>query len=176
MLYGFSKSGFPLGRHRKANVRKEGGEEGVPPILQGKAINPFIPRDMLEKSKPFSFRTLSGVRASGYMADLLPSLCEVYLKARDADQLPKNQQHVAKRAEILIRGLAAVGIIALVDEATGFQYDRPRRDLEEQLKRFLSENLRRWVRTFPTDYFKHLCRLRNVPMRPDMKLPQQATR
>src|SRR5436305_10300203 len=73
---------------------------------------------------------------------------------------------------MLIRGFARVGIIAMVDEATGFQYDRPRRDLEEYLKKFLSESLRRWVRTFPADYFKHLCRLRNVELRPDMKLPQ----
>jgi hypothetical protein len=44
--------------------------------------------------------------------------------------------------------------------------------LEEYLEKFLSESLRRWVRTFPGDYFKHLCRLKNVPLRPDMKLPQ----
>src|SRR5262249_33519408 len=62
--------------------------------------------------------------------------------------------------------------IALIDEATGFQYERPRRDLEEHLKKFLSESLLRWVRTFPADYFKHLCRLRGVELRPDMKLPQ----
>ena len=73
---------------------------------------------------------------------------------------------------MLMRGLARVGIIGLVDEATGFQYDRPRRDLEEYLKKFLSESLRRWVRTFPADYFKHLCRLRGVELRTDMKLPQ----
>jgi hypothetical protein len=52
------------------------------------------------------------------------------------------------------------------------QYDRPRRDLEEYLKKFLSDSLRRWVRTFPGDYFKHLCRLKGVQLRPDMKLPQ----
>jgi P63C domain len=161
-----------LGRHRKANVRKEESEEPVPPILQGKAINPFISRETLEKSRPVRFKTISGVRASGYRADLLPDVCEIYLKARDAGQLPKNQEHVARQAEILIRGLASVGIIALVDEATGFQYDRPRRELEHQLKRFLSERLRKWVRTFPADYFKHLCRLRNIELRADMHLPQ----
>jgi hypothetical protein len=161
-----------LGRHRKANVRKEGGEERVPPILQGKAISTFISAEILEKSRPIAFRTLNGVRASGYRAELLPDVCEIYLKARDAGVLPPNQLHVAKQAEILIRSLAKVGIVALVDEATGFQYDRPRRDLEEQLKKFISESLRQWVRTFPTDYFKHLCRLRNVELRPDMKLPQ----
>jgi hypothetical protein len=52
------------------------------------------------------------------------------------------------------------------------QYDRPRRDLEEYLKKSLSDSLRRWVRTFPGDYFKHLCRLKGVQLRPDMKLPQ----
>jgi hypothetical protein len=62
--------------------------------------------------------------------------------------------------------------LGLVDEATGYQYDRPRRDLEEYLKKFLADSLRRWVRTFPGDYFKHLCRLKGVQLRPDMKLPQ----
>lgn len=163
-----------LGRHRKANVRKEeqDGEERMPAILQGKSIKPFISKELIEKSRPISFRTMSGSRASGYRADLLPLVCEVYLKANDAGVLPPNQKPVAKEAEILIRGLATIGIIALVDEATGFQYDRPRHDLEEQLQKFISESLRRWVRTFPSDYFKHLCRLRGVELRSDMKLPQ----
>jgi len=65
-----------------------------------------------------------------------------------------------------------MAVRAGVDEATGYQYERPRRDLEEQLAKFLSESLRKWVRTFPADYFKHLCRLRGVDLRPDMKLPQ----
>jgi hypothetical protein len=82
------------------------------------------------------------------------------------------QGHIAERAMILIRGFASIGIIALVDEATGYQYERPRRELEEYLKKFLAEGLRRWVRTFPGDYFYHLCRLKGVQLRPDMKLPQ----
>jgi len=105
-------------------------------------------------------------------AALLPAVCDIWLKAREKGWLQKQQLDKAQKAEMLMRALAHVGIIALVDEATGFQYDRPRRDLEEQLAKFLSESLRRWVRTFPTDYFKHLCRLRGVDLRPDMKLPQ----
>lgn len=169
-----TQAGFleALGRHRKANVRREGGEEQTPAILQGLALKPFIPEDLLEKSRPLAFSTSDGGRNNGYRAEILPAVCEVYLQARDAGALPHNQQHVAKQAEILIRALAHVGIIALVDEATGYQYDRPRRDLEEQLKKFISESLRRWVSTFPNDYFKHLCRLRGVELRPDMRLPQ----
>lgn len=40
-----------LGRHPKANVRREDGEERVPAILQGKALKPFISDEILEKSR-----------------------------------------------------------------------------------------------------------------------------
>ena len=36
-----------LGRHRKANVRDEGGEERLPAILQGKAIRPYISQELI---------------------------------------------------------------------------------------------------------------------------------
>jgi len=121
---------------------------------------------------PIKFRAPAGM-AYGYDATILPELCEAVLKARNSDKgLNYQQRHIAKQAEMLLMAFAKVGIIALVDEATGFQYERPRRDLEEQLKKFLSESLRQWVKTFPADYFKHLCRLRGVELRPDMKLPQ----
>lgn len=162
-----------LGRHRKANVRIEEGEEHVPPILQGKAIKPFISKEILEKSKPIKFRTPSGANASGYRAELLPAVCEVYLQARDAGVLPYNQQHVAKQAEILIRGLANVGIIALVDEATGYQDMRARNALAKILEAFVAKEIRKWIRTFPVEYYKELCRLRGVafPTGPRLQLP-----
>src|SRR5215210_2473444 len=49
-----------LGRHRKANVRREGGEERVPAILQGKALQPFISSEIREKSRPITFRLPTG--------------------------------------------------------------------------------------------------------------------
>jgi hypothetical protein len=149
-----------LGRHRKANVRKEGVEERVPAILQGKAIGAFVPREILEKSRPIRFRLPGGSIANGYRADLLPDVCEVYLKARDAGALPRNQEHVAKQADILIRGLARVGIIALVDEITGYQADRARDALAQILERFVSKELRKWIKTFPVDFYKEMYRLR----------------
>lgn len=148
------------------------GPDGLPPFLSATALKPFMDKELVAPTVPVVYKTLGGGRAVGYEASLLPKVCEIYLKARDARALTAQQQHIAKACELLMRGLASVGIIALVDEATGFQYDRPRRDLEEHLKKFLSESLRRWVRTFPADYFKHLCRLRNVELRSDMKLPQ----
>jgi hypothetical protein len=151
-----------LGRHRKANVRHGGGEERFPPILQGKNIAPFISEDVLEMSQPIVFRTPSGNKASGYRAELLPVVCEIYLKARDSGVLPPNQLHVAKQADILVRGLAHVGIIALVDEATGYQDLRAKDALSRILEAFVAKELQPWVRTFPDDYYREMFRLRKL--------------
>jgi hypothetical protein len=162
-----------LGRHRKANVRREGGEEPLPAILQGKAINPFITKEIAEKSRPIKFRTPSGASASGYRADLLPIVCEIYLKAQDANVLPPNQQHVARQAEILIRALAHVGIIALVDEASGYQEFRTKDALSRILEAFVAKELQPWVKTFPDEFYAHLFRLRGLDYRQDsVKRPQ----
>ena len=63
----------------------ECGEERLPAILHGNVINPHIPKDLIAKRRPIRFRTTEGIRASGYRAEV----CEVYLKARDAGELPK---------------------------------------------------------------------------------------
>ncbi len=162
-----------LGRARQAKGRQYyDADVNLPAFLTAKNLKPYIPPDLSVTSSQVEFKTLGGIRAFGYSAELLPRVCGVFLDAKAAGVLVHTQEHIAERALILIRGFADVGIIALVDEATGFQYDRPRRDLEEYLKKFLSEGLRRWVRTFPGDYFKHLCRLKGVELRHDMKLPQ----
>jgi hypothetical protein len=170
-----SRAGFVRAIGRTGKVK--GGdayspESKLPVFLGADNLKPFITREIAENSNPFSYKQTKGGIAMGYKAQLLADVCEVFLTARDAGVLRKNQEHIAKQCEILMRGFARIGITALIDEVTGFQYDRPRRDLEEQLKQFISESLRRWVRTFPADYFKHLCRLRGVELRPDMKLPQ----
>lgn len=161
-----------LGRHRKASVRTEEGEEQVPPILQGKGIKPFLTNDLLEKSAPIKFRTPEGMIASGYRAEILPAVCEVFLKARDAKILQKQQEHIAMRAEILIRGLATVGIIALVDEATGYQEARARDALAKILEAFIAKELQPYIRTFEADYYKAICRLRGWEYKTSSRRPR----
>lgn len=148
-----------MGRHRKANVRKEGGEEPLPAILQGKSIKPFISQELIEKSRPIHFHLPSGAIASGYRAEILPMVCEVFLQARDADALPHNQRHIAQKAEVLVRALAQVGIIALVDEATGYQLDRSHQALRILLSKYIAEGLQKWIQTFPAAFFGELDRL-----------------
>jgi hypothetical protein len=155
----FSKA---LGRHPKLNVKNTDENDSVPPILQGKSIKPFISEEVLQKSQPISFTTSKGKLSSGYRAELLPDICEIYLKARDDNALTSNQEHIVKQADILMRGLAHTGIIALVDEATGYQEFRAKDALSRILEAFIAKELQAWVQTFPSDYYKELFRLRGL--------------
>ncbi|MFG1717879.1 P63C domain-containing protein [Micromonospora chalcea] len=151
-----------LGRHPKANVRREGDVVPIPAILQSKALSSFITDDILQMARPITFRLPNGGRAHGYDAAVLPVVCELYLKARESGALDRQQEHVAKRAEILVRGLAHVGIIALVDEATGYQEYRARDALSKILEAFIEKELQPWVRTFPAEFYRQLFRLRGL--------------
>lgn len=155
-----------LGRHPKASVRAQEGEEQVPPILQGSGIKPFISQDVLEKTRPIQFLPPTGGRASGYRAEALPAVCEVYLRAREEGVLLAHQRHIAQHAELLIRALANVGIIALVDEATGYQAVRARAALEQILEKFIAEDLRKWAKVFPDDFYREMFRLRGWDYEP----------
>lgn len=94
------------------------------------------------------------------------------MEARKNNSLTKNQLHVATQCEILVRGFARVGLIALVDEATGYQADRARDALANLLEAFVAKELRRWVKTFPADFYKEWFRLRALPYNGSVKRPQ----
>ncbi len=150
-----------LGRAPRAmGIRDRQAFERVPPILRGKALKPYISDELLEASRPIKFILPKGNLASGYRAEVLPQVCEVFLKARADDKLPSNQLHIARKSEILIRGLAKLGIIALVDEATGYQDDRAKDALAKILEQFIAKELRPYVQTFPVDFYKEMFRLR----------------
>lgn len=151
-----------IGKHRRAFGGTGAEGEPLPPFLRGTGIKPFVPKGISEASRPITFTLPRGGRARGYNAELLPAVCEVYLAARQADQLPTNQEHVAKQAEVLVRGLARVGIIALIDEATGYQEVRAKRALAQILEEFIAKELQAWVQTFPGDFYKELFRLRGL--------------
>lgn len=126
------------------------------------SIKPHVSSELASRIKsPVRFHApTGGTAATGYEAVILPELCDAILEARKAGSLRAQQTHIAIQAEILVRALARVGIIALVDEATGYQEVRDRHALEEILNKYISESLRKWTPTFPDDYFGQMFRLK----------------
>lgn len=117
-------------------------------------------------SNPIKFITPDGLLAYGYEATVLADICEAVLAARNAGALQKQQEHIALQCEILVRGFARVGIIALVDEATGYQDARARDALAKILEAFVAKELQPYVKMFPPEYFKKLYRLKNLAWPP----------
>jgi hypothetical protein len=152
---------------------KEGGAN-LPVYLSAKNFLPHISSELaLALNSPIKYRTESGVIANGLDAALLPQVCDVFLKARDANELHIKQVPLAVQADIIMRGLATVGIIALIDEATGYQRSRANDALAAILEKFIAKELRPWVHTFPDEFYAELFRLRGLDYPKDtVKRPQ----
>lgn len=92
-------------------------------------------------------------------ASLIPEICDVWIKALNEWLLNEKQVKTALLCQKLISAFAKVWVIALVDEATGYQYDREKDELQKILKAYISEELLPWQKRFPDVFYKELFRL-----------------
>lgn len=149
-----------LGRNPEKSRRSRGASEVRAPFLLANNLQPFISDELRKLDQPISYRVAgeSG-RSLGYRAEMLPLICLVYVDAAKAGVLDNKQVAAAAAAEVLFRGLATVGVVALVDEATGFQERRARDELRSILEKYVSAEFRQWVRVFPDEFFEQIYRL-----------------
>jgi hypothetical protein len=122
-----------------------------------KSLKPFIFKD----KEPDHFEPIicykGDSKINGYEATILAD--DSFLEARKHIHLSPRQEVIAQQCEILIRAFAKVGIIALVDEATGYQHEREKDELQKILKAYISEELMIWQKRFPDVFYKELFRL-----------------
>ncbi len=155
-----TQSGFltAIGR----NERPKGGsgvlDEGAA-FITAANLRPFVSDELISSAKPIMYQQ-GGRMAYGYEASLLPSVCDVYLDARAAQALHYTQAHIAEKCEMLVRGFARIGVIALIDEATGYQNARERGALALILEKYLTSHQSKWAKTFPDQFYHELFRLR----------------
>jgi hypothetical protein len=153
-----------MGMYRSGAVsvrRKEAGAP-IPLFIAHKNLKPYAEKHLGSVHfELVQYRNERGSPAMGIPAELLPKVCEIWMDANKAGVLGSRQKIIAERAEILLRGFAQVGIIALIDEATGYQYLRARTALEEILDRFVAKEFRKWAKRFPDEFYSELFRLRD---------------
>jgi hypothetical protein len=146
-------------------LKRESIEAGAPlPVfLTSERLKPFINKDNNISALLQPIQYIDGKRiVTGYDARILPVVCDIWLKARDSNALQKQQLDKAKKAEILMRALAHVGIIALVDEATGYQSVRAKDALAKILEAFVAKELQPYVKRFPPEFYEGIFRLRGL--------------
>lgn len=146
------------------------GPERLASFLGTAALKPFVAEWLADRIKnPVRFSLPRGGLAYGFEATTLVDICEAVLSARDAGKLHQQQKHIARQCDRLLRGFARVGIVALVDEATGYQEDRAKEELQTKLAAYLADEMRPWERFFPSDFWVELARLTNWKKSPDQR-------
>lgn len=134
-------------------------QQDVPVFLAPSQLQRFISPEARALMQPIDYLDGSKV-VRGYDAAILVEVCNVWLEAFDAGALKANQVDRAAKAGILVRALAKTGIMSLVDEATGYQSERPRDAIQAYLELVVRKELAVWLRKFPDEFYENIYRLK----------------
>lgn len=149
------KGGGAYWKERKANPDKE----MLPEFISAKNIEPYAKeriQEILAGTIPYT--ALNGSDAVGLRAEIIPKICDIWVKALSDSKLTESQRKVAEQSRILLSAFAEVGITALVDEATGYQKDKD--EYQKILARYIAEELQPWLKAFGEDYYYEIYRLK----------------
>ena len=135
-----------------------------------RALESFINKDLvLERFVPFRLLEVEGLEKAvkGLPAELMIELCQGFVAALQASLDPQSthprltdrQTQMAMNASMFLAACAKVGLEALIDEATGYQYERADDALQVKLRAFLADELRAWEKTFPDELWMEFGRL-----------------
>lgn len=124
------------------------------------ALKPFINKELIlaeliEFNIPGTQFKGLGIK-SGHFEEILRGYVEaIYKNALTTDR----QREIAIQCAVLSTSLTKVGLDALIDEATGYQYIRAEDALQLKLRLYIAEELRAWEKTFPDELWEQFGRL-----------------
>lgn len=117
------------------------------------------------KLQAIEFRHPTGNRtAYAYDTDAVLLILQTYAAAFRSGKLRKNQEHLGAAATDVLLACAGTGLVALVDEATGFQATRAPDYLQQRMALYLLDNPSKWRRFFAEDLSATICRLYGKPI------------
>ncbi len=151
-------------------IGTEGGQ--LAEYIKVQSLRPYLPEDLIpaeDATIPALVKFDTGGTgftqfAWGFPVERFMDLCAAYSDALQAHLVRGNvltvrQLQIANQAVGFLRACAKTGIIALVDEATGYQYERAHDALQLKYKVFLEEEMRKWEKTFPDQLWVEFGRL-----------------
>lgn len=125
-----------------------------------RSLHPYINADELT-SKIIEFDIPGNqITAKGISAETFLDICSAYVTAfTSGAALTEKQKGIAINCSVLLAACAKIGLIALIDEATGYQYVRETDALQVKIRAFISDELRAWEKTFPDELWEEFGRL-----------------
>lgn len=116
------------------------------------SLKPYINKDLVLAETivfniPGSTYTARGIKAETFL-----DICNAYVAAFSEGALTtERQEEIAIRCSVLLASCAKLGLIALIDEATGYQFERQGNALQLKMKAFIADEMRGWEKTFPDE-------------------------
>jgi hypothetical protein len=150
-----------LSRTGALNCLTDGkGGGNIESYLEVEVLRPFLPKDLFDQWVEFDIPQVVNKSVKGMTADAFIDICRAYSRARDTGKLTsESQTAIAIRASMLLGAFAKDGIEAVIDEVTGYQYERAPDALQTKLKLFLADEMRPWEKTFPDELWIQFGRL-----------------
>jgi len=157
---------------RKGKGKEDNRVTNMPSFIDANNLKPYVDKAFGEGTT-FSIRYIAKNKSEldGYKAEIVPIICDIYLQARQDNVLTPNQLPVAQASEILVRSLSKVGIVALIDEATGYQLEREKDELQKLLSVYINSEFLSWAVRFPNEFYKEIYRLRGWEYKGKAKTP-----
>lgn len=126
------------------------------------ALRKYINNDLIQ-SELVEF-SIPGTQFNGrgMTTEHFELICRGYVQALyEGAKLTDRQREIAVKCAVITSGLTRTGLDALIDEATGYQYERAEDELQVKLRAFIAEELRAWEKTFPDELWEEFGRLTN---------------
>ena len=119
----------------------------------------YLRVDLDDELVEFRLDNVSNKKVAGITAECFLEICRAFVRARDEGKLTPRQQQLAVNSGAFLAACANVGLIALIDEATGYQYMRAEDALQVKLRAYLEDEMRPWEKTFPDELWLEFGRL-----------------
>lgn len=153
------------------------GSQALARNLNAQWIAPYLSdglKDWLEKANRNELPIYTGIRGKfmPFEASLFVDLCKAYVDAMHDHALQtEKQEQTARRLYAIMTAFAKTGLIAVIDEVTGYQADRDRDEMQKVLEKYISAELLPWAKRFPDEFYKQMFRLKGWEYKGKAKTP-----
>ena len=144
---------------RALGLKSEGGNAFLK-TLSGKKLGSEISPELRSTlENPIIFNISGADPGHGFEGEDLVEVCKAVIRADEAGKLVEAQKPMAAQARAIVNALAKVAIVALIDEATGYQTERSPDALRLLVQAYIEKEKREWEKEFPDDFYLTLNRV-----------------
>ena len=143
-------------------------------FVQHKSVLPYVNKDLamaFEQPVRFVRPGRGGKPAIAFEATLLIDLCETVLTISKLPSPPKTILPLALQSQAILLSFAKAGIVAAVDEVTGYQQVREQDAIQKIVNRYLTDYKQKWTKRFPDEFWEKLLKAKGYESYIGLKTP-----